>query len=67
MKISEINPEDLNQTKLSLISFGSIAGIGIGLLFSFIITSTITKLVIAFFLISLSIYIIIKNIHLLLN
>ncbi len=66
MKISEINPEDLNQTKLSLISFGSIAGIGLGLLLSFLVTSTITKLVISLFLISLSVYIIFKNIHLLL-
>lgn len=65
MNVSEINPDDLNPLKLSLISFGSLAGMGIGLLLSVIITSTFWKVIIAIILLTISISTIIKNIELL--
>jgi len=64
-KISVITTQDLNPLKLSLISFGSLAGMGLGLLLSLLFTSTIARLIIGLALLGLSITIIFKNIHLL--
>ena len=65
MDILDITPEQLNPTKLGFISFGSIGGISIGLLLSFIIVSPLSKLIVAVFLFGLSLYMILKNIKLL--
>ena len=60
-----MKPEDLNPIKLSLISFGSLAGMGIGFLLSLLFTSTLFRLIVVLCLLGLSITIIFKNIHML--
>lgn len=63
----ELKPEDLNPLKLSLISFGSIAGMGIGLLLSLIIPNTNAKVIVGISFICISLYVILKNYNLLLH
>ncbi len=66
MDFLEVKPSDLSPLKLSLVSFGSIGGIGVGLLISMIITSTLFKVIIAISFLALSLYLILKNLKLLL-
>jgi len=42
-----LKADDLDKSKLGFISFGSLCGIGIGLLLSFIFTTPMVKLIIA--------------------
>lgn len=67
MNILSINPDDIDQLKLSLISFGSLGGIGIGLLFSMILSSNLTKIIVSLFFLGISLWMILKNIHLLMR
>ena len=64
-KILVMKPEDLDPLKLSLISFGSIAGIGLGLLLSLLFSSNTAKLILGLCLLGIGFTIIFKNIHLL--
>lgn len=66
MNLIEVKPEQINPIKLSLVSFGSLGGMSMGLLLSLIITSTMFKVILAIILFSLSVYLIVKHIHLLL-
>ncbi len=65
MDLLEVKPKDLNPLKLSLISFGSIGGIGVGLLLSMIITSNLSRMILAMVSLGFSLYLVIKNIKLL--
>lgn len=46
-KSSPLRAEDLDKSKLGFISFGSLCGMGIGLLLSFIFTTPLVKLIFA--------------------
>ena len=63
VKNTSKKPLVLDPFKLSLISFGSLAGMGIGLLLSFVVTSNIYRLIFAGVLLFLSLSSIFKNIN----
>ncbi len=58
-----IKPHELSPVKLGLISFGSLTGMGIGLLLSFLITSTIWRLIVITVLLFVGISSIFNNIE----
>ena len=60
-----IKVEDLDRAKLAFISFGSLCGMGIGLLFSFIATNTWFKLIVGILLIFTGLWSIMKSIDML--
>ena len=60
-----MKPGDLNPLKLSLISFGSISGIGIGVLLSLILHSNTTKIIVGISFLGIGVYTVFKNIDLL--
>lgn len=66
MDITKIKPEDLDRVKLSFISLGSVCGIGLGLLISILIESTLVKAIIAIILLLFGVSLIFQRIHLLL-
>lgn len=61
----DLTASDLNPLKLNLVSSGSIAGIGVGLLLSILLTSTLIKIIVGISLITFIIISLIKNIELL--
>jgi len=60
-----IKVEDLDRAKLAFISFGSLCGMGIGLLFSFIATNNWFKLIVGVSLIFTGLWSIMKSIDML--
>lgn len=65
MKITDIHPDDLDRNKLSLISLGSLCGMGIGFIIGFILPNIWFALITGLLFLGFSGYSIFKNIHLL--
>ena len=64
-KDNTLRAEDLDKSKLAFISFGSLCGMGIGFLLSFIITGHWTKMIIGILLLSFGFWSIMKALPLL--
>ncbi len=64
-KDKSLKVEDLDKSKLAFISFGSLCGMGIGFLLSFIITGHWAKMIIGILLLSFGFWSIMKALPLL--
>ena len=62
-----LKPSDLNPFKLALVSFGSLCGVGVGLLLSLLLTSILWRVIVAVIFLIIGFSSLMKNIQLLVD